>query len=189
MKALTCEKCGSNEFIQQNGILTCKKCGAQYSFGDSFDSHKEELRNKRAKILLEYRTESKNATNNTGNSLIFLGVLIFIIMIPVAPAIVDMGGTAIVTGIVVIILLMSAIIAYTSKPKQNIFRKVRGLQAELYKIDKELKNESLSDIEVEVIEMLKTGMLDEADIIKTLSSKYNSTDITHLIKTITSINK
>ena len=35
MKAMTCEMCGSNEFVKEDGLFVCQSCGIKYSLEDA----------------------------------------------------------------------------------------------------------------------------------------------------------
>lgn len=64
MKSLICEKCGSNDFLEQNGYRMCKYCNTKYIL-DAYDikpkSSSISLNNDIKMLLQKCRDEPANA--------------------------------------------------------------------------------------------------------------------------------
>lgn len=56
MKQLTCEMCGSTNFIKREGVFVCKKCGCEYSIEE-------------AKKIMEEVAVTENSTNAVDNAI------------------------------------------------------------------------------------------------------------------------
>ena len=64
VKAIACEKCGSNELQRMNGYLVCSYCGAKYLIDNTNKPHHDssiELGNDIERLLAKCKAEPRKA--------------------------------------------------------------------------------------------------------------------------------